>query len=85
MTVNPLRKIQLLVSLHLNYSTTNINKTHDMSLGVVLQLEESLPQISTVRKRQYCYGTLSCQIVVTLVCFTVQRQIIKFTVSFDNT
>ena len=30
-------------ALHLNYSTTNINKTHIMSLGVVLQLGESPP------------------------------------------
>ena len=30
-------------ALHLNYSTTNINKTHIMSLGVVLQHGESLP------------------------------------------
>ena len=66
--------------LHLNYSTTNINKTHIMSLGVVLQLGESLPQTSIVRNWQYSYGTLRCQIVVTLVCFTVQRQIIMFSV-----
>lgn len=30
-------------ALHLNYSTTNINKTHSMHLGVVLQFRESLP------------------------------------------
>lgn len=71
-------------ALNLNYSVTNINKTHSMSLGVVLQLAESLPQTSTVSKWQYWYGTLSCQTVVTLICFIVQRQIIMFTVPFDN-
>jgi hypothetical protein len=30
-------------ALHLNYSTTNINKTHSMRLGVVLQFKEPLP------------------------------------------